>query len=448
MSKIVKFCTENKIPVAVRGGGHGYTCQASTAGGLIIDMRSMRSMRIMTPTAPSVSYAMEVGTGLVWKQVLNKLKDLSPAVVGEGHKLYTVHGQCTSVGIGGFSLHGGVHLGFSEFFGLASDNIIAATVVVASGDIINITESSCTVINGVKPVDVDEQSCRDLWFGLRGAGSSFGVVTSLTLRLHKLPVHAIQSVLSILTIDTSHPQAASLFIEEYLSRFDRDRVSLTLFGLDAYFKAYFFLLKFAKDKVEAVRYSPRSLFGAGVGGVGVGVGGGGGGEGGGEGGEAAMPSKRNQTLIHFVVEAAWLEGHEQYEALPASHDRTSSSDSSSGSSNGSSNGSSSSSDSSGTDMFARLASIHSTLHHPNPPLNSTDSTHTQTLHEPPIPFFIARPWIRSPDLWSVSSYDIAWGTGHLYGGAHISTVTGDVDGQRGVLEVRAFCLSLYHSLTL
>ena len=110
-----------------------------------------------------------------------------------------------------------------------------------------------------------EQECQELWFALRGAGSSFAVVTSLTLRLHSGDV--LRSALTILSLPVPGPPEPSLssppepslstpqpvddddaaqpqqwFLSQYLAGLPRN-ASVTLFGLDAYFKAYFFLLQ-------------------------------------------------------------------------------------------------------------------------------------------------------------------------------------------------------------
>jgi len=86
---------------------------------------------------------------------------------------------------------------------------------------------------------------------LRGAGSSFAVVTSLTLRLHSGDV--LRSALSILSLPVPEPPTAhenpedmttppQRFLSQYLAALPPN-ASVTLFGLDAYFKAYFFIMQ-------------------------------------------------------------------------------------------------------------------------------------------------------------------------------------------------------------
>jgi hypothetical protein len=165
----------------------------------MIDMRSLRKFAVSDSTqeAPFRSIpALTLQAGLIWKDVLPALQLLN---------LTAVHGQCTGVGISGFSLHGGVHFGgLSELYGLASDNILAATIVVANGSIITLSNNECIVDGShlqweLESTDIEEdrneikgkiRSCGELWFGIRGAGSSFGIVTDLRVRLHRVRTNA------------------------------------------------------------------------------------------------------------------------------------------------------------------------------------------------------------------------------------------------------------------
>lgn len=66
---------------------------------------------------------------------------------------------------------GGGHGRYEGFYGLLSDNIIDAEVVLASGSMVTVSANSHS----------------DLWWGLRGAGHNFGIVTQFTLRIHDYP---------------------------------------------------------------------------------------------------------------------------------------------------------------------------------------------------------------------------------------------------------------------
>jgi FAD/FMN-containing dehydrogenase len=86
----------------------------------MVDMRKLKGIDVHNDNG---AMSMTIGTGHVWGEVLKYLRKIDS-------ELMTVHGQCTSVGVAGFALHGGVHFGgLSELYGLASDNILGLTAV-------------------------------------------------------------------------------------------------------------------------------------------------------------------------------------------------------------------------------------------------------------------------------------------------------------------------------
>lgn len=173
----------------------------------MLDMRKFKAFEVHGSQLPAAEISMTIGTGLVWGEVLKLLRSFD-------RDLLTVHGQCTAVGVAGYSLHGGVHFGgLSELYGLSSDNILALTAVVANGSIVELSESKCVV----DKVSVKySEECRGLWFGFRGAGSSFGVVTSLTLKLYREP--KLRSALSILSLQINDVSKAQRFLSDYSGR--------------------------------------------------------------------------------------------------------------------------------------------------------------------------------------------------------------------------------------
>lgn len=143
------FTRRYAVPLAIRSGGHSYAGY-STGTGLVIDTRAMNGVEVR-------SGEVRVGAGA-------QLIDVYSALAGKGVGIPA--GSCPSVGIAGLTLAGGLGV-LTRAWGLTCDDLVEAEVVTADG-----TVRTC-----------DERHDADLFWALRGGGgSSFGIVTSLTLR--------------------------------------------------------------------------------------------------------------------------------------------------------------------------------------------------------------------------------------------------------------------------
>ncbi|KAG5650539.1 hypothetical protein H0H81_011882 [Sphagnurus paluster] len=150
----IKYARSNALPIAIRGGGHSSAGGSSSEGGLVIDLsRHLDGARV----DPDKKLAY-VGGGALWKTV-----DEETAKYG----LATVAGTVNHTGVGGLTLGGGFGWLTSEH-GMAIDNLVQATIVTADGFILTASEAE-------NP---------DLFFGIRGGGSNFGVVTEFVFKLH------------------------------------------------------------------------------------------------------------------------------------------------------------------------------------------------------------------------------------------------------------------------
>jgi hypothetical protein len=149
----IAFAREHDLPVSVRGGGHNVAGNAVCDGGIMLDLSVMRQLRVDADRARALA-----GPGLL-------LGDLDRAT--QRHGLAVPLGVMSRTGIAGLTLGGG--LGWlNGRYGLACDNLVAAEMVTADGELIR--------------VGPDEHA--DLLWGLRGGGGNFGVVTSLEYRLN------------------------------------------------------------------------------------------------------------------------------------------------------------------------------------------------------------------------------------------------------------------------
>lgn len=173
VSSIVKIARAYDQVISVRSGGHSFTCTSLKQGGINIDMRTMNKVNIISP------HLVELGPGSTWDRVLK--------LVPPSH--YTViHGQCKSVGIGGYILGGGINVvGTSEKYGTAGDHVIKYTMVDAVGNILHVTRDNTTVIfpeTGETQMLYDDHN---LFFSLTGAGQSYGIVTEFLYKIYPKP---------------------------------------------------------------------------------------------------------------------------------------------------------------------------------------------------------------------------------------------------------------------
>jgi FAD/FMN-containing dehydrogenase len=151
----VNVAREQDLTVAVRGNGHNVAGNAVVEGGLAIDLSLMRAITV-DPDARIAT----VQPGADWGDV---------DVVTQQYGLVTPGGQVSTTGVAGFTLGGG--MGFlRRKWGLACDNLRSVEIVTAAGEVLTASESQHA----------------DLFWGVRGGGGNFGVVTSFEFDLYPL----------------------------------------------------------------------------------------------------------------------------------------------------------------------------------------------------------------------------------------------------------------------
>jgi FAD/FMN-containing dehydrogenase len=149
----VAFARDHELPVAVRGGGHNVAGHGTCDGGVLIDFSLMRSVRVDAPSATA-----RADPGATWF-------DFDAETTAHGFA--TTGGTVGSTGIAGLTLGGG--LGFlMGSHGLTCDNLVSVDLVTAAAEF----------------VTASRESHPELFWGIRGGGGNFGVVTSFEYRLH------------------------------------------------------------------------------------------------------------------------------------------------------------------------------------------------------------------------------------------------------------------------
>ena len=151
----VRFAGERNMLLAVKCGGHSFSGKSTCEGGMQIDLSTFRGARVDA----------EAGTAYVaGGSLLGELDHESMA-----HGLVTTAGTVSHTGVGGLTLGGGFGR-LARRFGLALDNVTGVDIVTADGKLLH--------------ADADEHP--DLFWGVRGGGGNFGVVTSFQFGLHPM----------------------------------------------------------------------------------------------------------------------------------------------------------------------------------------------------------------------------------------------------------------------
>ncbi|MGH3522734.1 MAG: FAD-binding oxidoreductase [Mycobacterium sp.] len=149
----VNFARERHVLLAVRGGGHSFAGFSTCDGGLVLDLSPMQSVEI----DPARRVARAEG-GVTWG-----VYDAAT----HAYDLASTGGLISTTGIAGLTLGGGIGW-LQRKCGLACDNLLAVEVVTATGERLRASEAE-------NP---------ELFWGVRGGGGNFGVVTSFEFRLH------------------------------------------------------------------------------------------------------------------------------------------------------------------------------------------------------------------------------------------------------------------------
>jgi FAD/FMN-containing dehydrogenase len=178
VAAVVSAAREGGLELAVRSGGHSIAGHSVSEGGVVLDLSDMRGLEIDREGRTASAQ-----TGLTAGEYTK---------IAGAQGLATGFGDTGSVGIGGLTLGGGVGY-LSRAYGLTIDDLLAAEVVTADGQI----------------VEVDADNHPDLFWAIRGGGGNFGVATRLRLRLHEL-----ETVVGGMLMLPASPETVRSFVAE------------------------------------------------------------------------------------------------------------------------------------------------------------------------------------------------------------------------------------------
>jgi FAD/FMN-containing dehydrogenase len=150
----VRFATSAGLVLSVRGGGHSFAGFGTNDGGVVIDLGKLADVEIIDKDP----HLVRIGGGATWGQVAAALAP---------HGLAISSGDTKSVGVGGLTLTGGIGWKVRKH-GLALDNVAAAEVVTASGQVVH----------------ASAEENPELFWAIRGGGGNFGIVTAFEFAAH------------------------------------------------------------------------------------------------------------------------------------------------------------------------------------------------------------------------------------------------------------------------
>ena len=184
----VDFARSNALEVAVRGGGHSAQAYGTCDDGLVIDLSPMKGIRV-----DPESHTVRAEAGLTWGEFDKETQAFGLAVTG---------GRFSTTGIAGLALGSGS--GWLERkCGLTGDNLLSADVVTADG----------------RFVKCSPRENSDLYWGLRGGGGNFGIVTSFVFRLHEVGPMIYGGML---VADPARAPEVLRFMREYMEEAPED----------------------------------------------------------------------------------------------------------------------------------------------------------------------------------------------------------------------------------
>ena len=178
ISHVIALARESGLELAIKSGGHSVAGHSTIDGGIVLDITKMKNLEL------------DVEGRTAWAQTGLTAGEYTAAA--GAHGLATGFGDTGSVGIGGITLGGGVGY-LVRKHGLTIDDLLAAEVVTADGELLR----------------VDDESHPDLFWAIRGGGGNFGVATRFQFRLRE-----VDEIVGGMLILPATPEIIASFVTE------------------------------------------------------------------------------------------------------------------------------------------------------------------------------------------------------------------------------------------
>jgi FAD/FMN-containing dehydrogenase len=149
----LRFARQAELEIAVRGGGHSFPGHSVCDGGIVIDLRPMNGIRV-DPEARTA----KVQAGALWGELDRETQAFGLATTG---------GFVSHTGVAGLTLGGGIGW-LHRKHGLTIDQLLSVELITAGGELVKASQTE-------NP---------DLFWGVRGGGGNFGIVSEFEFRLH------------------------------------------------------------------------------------------------------------------------------------------------------------------------------------------------------------------------------------------------------------------------
>lgn len=170
----VKYANRYNMKITIRSSGHDYIGRSTWHGSLQINLANMQDLKFNLNSSRNAAGEVTAQSGNPWLRLYNETNKLGRVIVG---------GSAHTVSMGGYTLGGG-HSPIGRKFGMAVDNLLEVEMVAANGSLVYANESGTTVIDTESGRSQHSYNTDIFWAVRGGGGSTYGIVTAFTYKLH------------------------------------------------------------------------------------------------------------------------------------------------------------------------------------------------------------------------------------------------------------------------